>query len=82
MLQYTFEELKSVRVQFTAEVLNARSRATILHLSAVEGGVIRKERIMPNGRQRDSVRYSIIYDEWAKVRHTLERTLAANNPTQ
>ena len=34
--------------------------------------VIRNERIMPGGRKRNSVRYSIIDDEWAGVRVELE----------
>lgn len=77
MLRHAFEVLKCVRVQFTTDVLNKRSREAILRLGAVEEGVIRKERIMPNGRQRDSVRYSIIDDEWPGVRESLEQKLAA-----
>ncbi|HMN81925.1 MAG TPA: GNAT family N-acetyltransferase, partial [Burkholderiaceae bacterium] len=58
MLRHAFEELRCVRVQFTTDVLNERSRAAILRLGAVEEGIIRNERIMPNGRKRTSVRYS------------------------
>ena len=77
LLRFAFEELKCIRVQFTTDELNARSRAAILRLGAVEEGVIRHERIMPDGRKRNSVRYSIIDAEWPAVRAQLEDKLRA-----
>ncbi|GLS06047.1 N-acetyltransferase [Chitiniphilus shinanonensis] len=77
MLQHAFEAWDCVRVQFTTDVLNAASRAAILRLGAVEEGVIRNERIMPDGRKRTSVRFSIIDDEWPAVRQRLLERLAA-----
>lgn len=71
MLRYAFETLDCVRVQFTTDVLNAKSRAAILRLGAKEEGVVRRERIMPDGRKRDSVRFSIIEDEWPEVKSAL-----------
>jgi N-acetyltransferase len=71
MLAHAFETLACVRVQFTTDELNQRSRAAILRLGAVEEGVIRHERIMPDGRKRNSVRYSIIDEEWPAVKERL-----------
>lgn len=76
MLRHAFEVLNCVRVQFTTDVLNEASRAAILRLGAVEEGMIRNERIMPDGRKRSSMRYSIIDTEWPAVRSALERRLA------
>ena len=76
LLHYAFEQLQCTRVQFTTDVLNERSQAAILRLGAVQEGIIRNERIMPNGRKRTSIRYSIIDDEWPAVRSRLERRLA------
>ena len=76
MLRHAFETLHCVRVQFTTDVLNEASRAAILRLGAVEEGLIRNERIMPDGRKRSSMRYSIIDTEWPAVRSALERQLA------
>lgn len=76
MLQYAFEQLQCVRVQFTTDVLNEKSRAAILRLGAVQEGIVRHERIMPDGRKRDSVRFSIIDEEWPAVKSGLERRLA------
>jgi len=75
LLEYAFEVLGCVRVQFTTDVLNERSRQAILRLGAVEEGVIRNERIMPDGRKRTSVRFSIIDDEWPRTRQRLQARL-------
>ena len=71
MLQYAFEIRQFIRVQFTTDVLNTQSQKAILRIGAKEEGIIRYERIMPNGRKRDSVRYSIIEDEWVDVKALL-----------
>lgn len=68
LLQHAFEVLQCLRVQFTTDVLNERSRAAILRLGATQEGIVRRERIMPDGRLRDSVRFSIIDEEWPAVR--------------
>ncbi|MDP9602294.1 UNVERIFIED_ORG: RimJ/RimL family protein N-acetyltransferase [Variovorax paradoxus] len=83
MLRYAFEELQCVRVQLTTDEINARSRAAILRLGAKQEGIVRNERIMPDGRKRNSVRFSIIDDEWPEVRRNLEARLAttAQGPT-
>ena len=39
-------------------------------------GIVRHERIMPDGRKRNSVRFSIIDTEWEQVRAGLQRRLA------
>ncbi|HEY8102708.1 MAG TPA: GNAT family protein [Burkholderiaceae bacterium] len=79
MLCFAFGILGCVRVQFTTDVLNERSRAAILRLGAVEEGIVRHERIMPDGRKRDSIRFSIIDSEWPHVRRSLEEKLRSGN---
>lgn len=75
MLRAAFEDMACVRVQFTTDETNSKSRAAILRLGAKEEGIIRHERIMPSGRKRNSVRFSIIDDEWPSVRRQLEAKL-------
>lgn len=75
LLQYAFEELNCVRVQFTTDVLNEKSQNAILRLGAQKEGVVRNERIMPNGRKRNSVRFSIIDEEWPSVKDNLIKKL-------
>jgi RimJ/RimL family protein N-acetyltransferase len=76
MLHHAFESLDCVRVQFTTDEFNTRSRAAILRLGAKEEGIIRHERIMPDGRKRNSIRFSIIDTEWPAVRDRLQSLLA------
>ena len=76
MLRHAFEVLDCVRVQFTTDENNQKSRDAILRLGAQQEGIVRHERIMPDGRKRNSVRFSIIDDEWPQVRLHLEQKLA------
>ena len=78
MLCYAFDELNCVRVQFTTDEINERSLKAILRLGAKQEGIIRNERIMPDGRKRNSVRFSIIDDEWQEVRRFLEYRLSGD----
>ncbi|AUG01361.1 GNAT family N-acetyltransferase [Pseudomonas sp. 09C 129] len=75
MLRHAFEMLDCVRVQFTTDEINEKSRNAILRLGAKQEGIVRHERIMPDGRKRNSVRFSIIDDEWPGVRQHLEHKL-------
>jgi len=77
MLCHAFETMGCVRVQFTTDVLNEKSRKAILRLGAVQEGIVRNERIMPDGRKRNSVRFSIIDEEWPQVKNRLEQRMIA-----
>jgi RimJ/RimL family protein N-acetyltransferase len=59
-------------------VLNVRSRAAIQRLGAKEEGVLRHHMILPSGRLRDTVYYSILKEEWPEVRTRLLEKLAAH----
>jgi len=78
MLEHAFEAMQCVRVQFTTDELNQRSRAAILRLGARQEGIVRNERIMPDGRKRNSVRFSIIDAEWPEVQALLQERLRRN----
>ncbi|MFM0642288.1 GNAT family protein [Paraburkholderia metrosideri] len=75
LLGHAFEAMQCVRVQFTTDELNEKSRAAILRIGAKQEGIVRHERIMPDGRKRNSVRFSIIDEEWAAVKAMLEEKL-------
>ena len=76
LLTFAFEIMQCVRVQFTTDELNEKSRAAILRIGAKQEGIVRHERIMPDGRKRNSVRFSIIDTEWLEVKAMLEARLA------
>jgi RimJ/RimL family protein N-acetyltransferase len=72
LLTHAFERLRCIRVEFITDVLNEQSRTAILRLGAKQEGVLRNHMIMPNGRLRDSVCFSIIESEWPEVKTRLE----------
>jgi RimJ/RimL family protein N-acetyltransferase len=75
LLTYAFEVMNCVRVQFTTDALNEKSRAAILRIGAKQEGIVRHERIMPDGRKRNSVRFSIIDCEWPEVKARLQQKM-------
>ena len=72
LLQYAFEKLGCIRVQFKTDLRNERSQMAIERISAVKEGVLRNHMILPNGRFRHSVFYSILNTEWPEVKKRLE----------
>jgi RimJ/RimL family protein N-acetyltransferase len=76
LLQHAFETLGCIRVEFKTDVLNERSRQALLRIGAKEEGVFRRHMLMPSGRVRDTVYFSIVDAEWPDVKAMLERMLA------
>ncbi len=66
----------ATRVTFRVDALNARSRAAVLKLGAVQEGVLRADRVTWTGRVRDTVIFSVLKDEWPAVRERLDARLA------
>ena len=64
------------RVQFRVDAINARSRAAVLKLGAVQEGVIRSDMVTWTGRVRDTAVFSVLSDEWPAVRERLDARLA------
>ena len=75
MLTPAFETMGLNRVELLTDYLNTTSRNAILRLGAKEEGVLRNHMVMPDGRVRDSVIYSIIKNEWAGVKQHLNAKL-------
>ena len=75
MLCHAFEVWKCLRVELKTDSLNQRSRTAILRLGAKEEGILRKHMVTWNGRQRDSVYFSVLDTEWPGVKQRLEAYL-------
>lgn len=75
LLTHAFEILKCIRVQIKTDSLNVRSQAAIERIGAVKEGVLRNHMILPDGRIRHSVFYSILDTEWGEVKKKLEAML-------
>ena len=78
MLSHAFETMGLNRVELLTDYLNTTSRNAILRLGAKEEGILRNHMVMPDGRVRDSVIFSITNNEWAGVKQNLAFKLAKN----
>jgi RimJ/RimL family protein N-acetyltransferase len=75
LLQYAFESLNCIRVQFKADQRNERSLRAIERIGAKREGILRNHMVLPDGRFRNSVYYSILDSEWPMVKVKLEEKL-------
>ncbi|GAB3543569.1 GNAT family protein [Noviherbaspirillum agri] len=77
LLTHAFETLGCIAVEFRTDWFNKRSQAAIERLGAKRDGLLRNHMIMPDGRVRDTVVYSIIENEWPGVKRNLLHKLEA-----
>jgi RimJ/RimL family protein N-acetyltransferase len=75
MMRHAFETWGCMRVEFKTDSLNQKSRNALLRIGAAEEGTHRSHMVMPDGRIRDSVYFSVTDAEWPKVRSRLEGML-------
>jgi N-acetyltransferase len=75
LLKHAFETLRFIRVEFVVAAQNARSRAAVLRLGAIEEGTLRSRMIRRNGERVDAVFSSILDHEWPGVKAKLEGAL-------
>lgn len=76
LLQYAFENLNCIAVEFKTHFFNYRSRTAIAKLGARQDGILRNHRIGSNSIIRDTVIFSIIESEWKAVKRNLEFRLS------
>lgn len=76
LLQHAFETLGCIRVQLKTDLRNERSQKAIERIGAKKEGILRNHMILPDGRYRHSVFYSILDTEWPEVKQKLEEMMA------
>ena len=76
LLTHAFETLGCIRVQLKTDLRNERSQKAIERIGAKKEGVLRNHMILPDGRFRHSVLYSILDAEWGDVKKNLEAMMA------
>lgn len=79
MLQYAFEKLDCTAVEIRTDVLNKVSRSAIERLGAIQDAILRNHKIMKDGRIRDTVCYSIKYEEWQDKKQILLQSMNDRN---
>lgn len=80
LLEHAFETCQANCVQLRTHFHNRQSRAAIERLGAKLDGILRNDRILPDGSLRDTAVYSILPHEWPAVRNGLDARLAAASP--
>jgi RimJ/RimL family protein N-acetyltransferase len=75
MLTHAFETWRVLRVCFHTDARNQRSRAALERIGGKCEGILRVHRMAADFIPRDSVRYSILAEEWPEVREKLGRLL-------
>lgn len=68
LLTHAFEVFDCIAVEFRTDWFNRRSQAAIERLGAKRDGVLRNHMVLPDGRVRDTVVYSVLLHEWAGIK--------------
>lgn len=77
MMRTAFEEWGCRRVGLKTDSNNIQSRTAILRLGAKEEGTLRNHMVRADGSARHSVYFSVIAEEWPKVKASFEKRLRA-----
>ncbi len=64
LLQFAFEQLNMLRVEFRADNTNERSIQAMKSIGCTVEGVLRSNCVKHNGGRRDSIVLSILHQEW------------------
>jgi N-acetyltransferase len=78
LLSRAFDDAGLRRVEFKTDARNERSRGALLALGTTFEGVLRKHMVVRNGGARDSAYYSVIDDEWPRLRTQLKDRINAH----
>lgn len=71
MMRHAFEEWQFERIEFKTDVLNDRARQGLRNVGGVEEGILRSHMKMWNDRRRSSIYYSVLREEWFKLKETI-----------
>lgn len=75
LMSWAFEESGFSRVQLKTDIRNLRSQAAIEHLGAQREGILRQYQRRQDGSLRDTVMYSVVAEEWPRVKQGLQDRL-------
>ncbi|MBX9735546.1 MAG: GNAT family N-acetyltransferase [Phycisphaerales bacterium] len=76
LLEHAFGVLGCVRVTLKTDERNVRSQGAMAKFGAVREGVLRAHRITASGYVRNTVMFSVLPSDWARVRAHLEARVA------
>lgn len=71
MLGHAFEQFGAIRVQFRTHENNQKSRNAIARLGATFEGIMRNQRILPDGSIRNTAQFCVTDFDWPQVKKQL-----------
>ncbi|GAA2670863.1 bifunctional pyridoxamine 5'-phosphate oxidase family protein/GNAT family N-acetyltransferase [Actinoplanes palleronii] len=77
LLERAFDVLGAAKVFWYTDIRNERSQQAIARLGASRDGLLRRQRLRPDGSWRDTVVFALTADEWPAVAQRLRDRLAA-----
>ncbi|MBB2942316.1 RimJ/RimL family protein N-acetyltransferase/nitroimidazol reductase NimA-like FMN-containing flavoprotein (pyridoxamine 5'-phosphate oxidase superfamily) [Actinoplanes lutulentus] len=77
LLERAFDVLGAERVFWYTDIRNERSQRAIARLGASRDGVIRRQRLRPDGTWRDTVLFAMTADEWPAAAQRLRDRMEA-----
>jgi RimJ/RimL family protein N-acetyltransferase/nitroimidazol reductase NimA-like FMN-containing flavoprotein (pyridoxamine 5'-phosphate oxidase superfamily) len=80
LLERAFDVLDAEKVFWYTDIRNERSQNAIARLGATRDGLIRHQRLRPDGTWRDTVVFAMTADEWPSAAERLRKRLAAGLP--
>lgn len=76
LLEHAFENMLVNKVAFSVDSINKPSCKALTKLGIQQEGVLRSDMILPNNRIRDSVIFSVICEEWPRVKEIINEQLS------
>lgn len=76
LMSHAFDTLGALRVEFKTDSRNEPSRRALAGIGATEEGTLRRHMLVHDGDRRDSVYFSVIAEEWPRVREQLTNRVA------
>ncbi len=76
LLSYAFDELAFERVEFKTDARNTASRTAIEKIGGQYEGGLRSHTVMNDGFRRTTVYYSILKEEWPRLKETVFKGFA------
>jgi RimJ/RimL family protein N-acetyltransferase/nitroimidazol reductase NimA-like FMN-containing flavoprotein (pyridoxamine 5'-phosphate oxidase superfamily) len=77
LLEHAFETLGAEKVFWYTDIRNDRSQQAIARLGATRDGLIRRQRLRPDGTWRDTVLFAMTVEEWPAAAERLRERLVA-----
>ena len=71
LLKYAFETLDCQRIELKTDQRNEQSKTAIQAIGAKYEGCLRSHTLMIDGHRRDTVYFSILKEEWPKIKSTI-----------